>query len=90
VRSGGIGQAGAMRDKVAAWAGVVGARPEPLWSCLDELAAHDTQRVVDDALAEPEAADGADAGPRRDNASCDLNESASARDCHEVLLGAAA
>jgi exonuclease SbcD len=55
VRSGGIGQAGAMRDKVAAWAGVVGARPEPLWSCLDDLAAHETQRIVDDALAEPEA-----------------------------------
>jgi len=90
VRSGGIGQAGAMRDKVAAWAGVVGAQPEPLWSCLDELAAHETQRIVDDALAAPEAAAGADAGPRRDDASCDLNEAASARDCHEVSLGAAA
>ena len=60
VRSGGIGQVGAMRDKVAAWAGVVGARPEPLWSCLDELAAHETQRIVDDALAAPEASGDAD------------------------------
>jgi exonuclease SbcD len=90
VRSGGIGQAGAMRDKVAAWAGVVGVRPEPLWACLDELAAHEPQRIVEDALAAPEAAAGADAGPRRDDASCDLNESAPARDCHEVSLGAGA
>jgi exonuclease SbcD len=90
VRSGGIGQAGAMRDKIAAWAGVVGARPEPLWSCLDELAALETQRIVDDALAAPEAGATADSEPLRDGVSCDLNEAAPARDCHEVTLGAAA
>jgi exonuclease SbcD len=57
VRCGGIGQAAALRDKVAAWARVVDARPEPLWSCLDALAARETQQIVDDALAAP--ADGA-------------------------------
>ena len=75
VRSGGIGQAGAMRDKVAAWAGVVGARLEPLWSCLDELAEHETQLIVDAALAEIEAASG-------------LKEVEPAGDCLEVSLGA--
>jgi exonuclease SbcD len=90
VRSGGIGQAGALQDKVAAWAGVVGARPEPLWACLDELAAHETQRIVDDALAAPEASGGADAVLARDNATCDLNEAASARDCPMVSPGVAA
>ena len=89
VRSGGIGQVGAMRDKVAAWAGVVGARPEPLWSCLDELATHETQRIVDDALAAPEASGDADEMLGRDGTAGDLNEAASARDCHEVSLGAA-
>ena len=49
----GIGQAAALRDKVAAWARVVDARPEPLWACLDALAALETQQIVDDALAAP-------------------------------------
>lgn len=75
VRSGGIGQAGEMRDKVAAWAGVVGARPEPLWACLDELAAHEPQEIVDAALTEPEAASG-------------LKAVEPAGDCFDVSLGA--
>tara|TARA_B100001105_G_scaffold246270_2_gene229816 strand:+ start:10967 stop:12319 length:1353 start_codon:yes stop_codon:yes gene_type:complete len=88
VRSGGIGQAGALRDKVAAWAGVVGARPEPLWSCLDELAADQTQRIVDDALAEPEVAAAVDSqGPDGKPAS-GLKEVELAGDCLEVSAGA--
>jgi exonuclease SbcD len=87
VRSGGIGQAGAMRDKVAAWAGVVGARPEPLWSCLDELAANESQRIVDDALAEPDAAAAIDAqGPDGEPAS-GLKEVELAGDCFEGSPG---
>lgn len=54
VRCGGIGQAPALRDKVAAWARVVDARPEPLWSCLDALAACEAQQIVDDAMTAPE------------------------------------
>jgi exonuclease SbcD len=88
VRSGGIGQAGAMRDKVAVWAGVVGARPEPLWSCLDDLAAHETQLIVDDALAEPEAGAGGDAQRPGIWAASGLNEVELAGDCLEVSLGA--
>ncbi|MFO1195152.1 MAG: metallophosphatase family protein [Rhodoferax sp.] len=53
VRCGGIGQAADLRDKVAAWARVVDARPEPLWSCLDTLAAREPQQILDDALAAP-------------------------------------
>ncbi len=88
VRSGGIGQAGAMRDKVAAWAGVVGARPEPLWSCLDELAVHDAQAIVEAALAEPETAAGAYAlRPGREAAS-GLKEAELAENCLEVSSGA--
>jgi exonuclease SbcD len=88
VRSGGIGQAGAMRDKVAAWAVVVGARPEPLWSCLDELAADETQRIVDDALAEPEAAAAVDAQGPDGEAASDLKEVELAGDCLEGSPGA--
>lgn len=88
VRSGGIGQAGAMRDKVAAWAGVVGARAEPLWSCLDELAAHPTQRIVDDVLAEPEAAAADDARRSDGEAASDLKTLELAGDCIEVSAGA--
>lgn len=55
VRSGEIGKAAALRDKVAAWARVVDARPEPLWSCLDALAARETQQIVDEVIAEPES-----------------------------------
>lgn len=88
VRSGGIGRAGAMRDKVAAWAGVVGARPEPLWACLDELAAHETQRIVDAALAEPVAAVGVDAQRSVDEAASGLKEVELAGDCLEVSSGA--
>lgn len=87
VRSGGIGQAAAMRDKVAAWAGVVGARPEPLWSCLDALAADETQRIVDDALVELDAAAAVDAqGPDGEVAS-GLKEVKLAGDCPEVPPG---
>lgn len=88
VRSGGIGQAGAMRDKVAAWAGVVGARPEPLWSCLDELAVHETQRIVDAALAEPGAATAAGAQHPGAEAEGDLKVLELAGDCLEVSSGA--
>lgn len=88
VRAGGIGQAGAMRDKVAAWAGVVGARPEPLWSCLDELASQDAQQIVDEVLTEPEVVPEADEQPRA--AVCDLKEMARAKDCLQVLSGAPA
>ena len=88
VRSGGIGRAGAMRDKVAAWAGVVGARPEPLWSCLDELAADETQRIVDDTLAEPDAAAGDDAQRSRSAVATGLKEVEIAGDCREVSPGA--
>ena len=88
VRSGGIGQAGAMRDKVAAWAGVVGARPEPLWSCLDELAADETQRIVGDALAEPDVAAAVDAQGPGGEASSGLKEVELAEDCLEVSGGA--
>lgn len=88
VRSGGIGRAGAMRDKVAAWAGVVGARPEPLWACLDELAAHETQRIVDDALNESEVAAAVCAQrPGGEVVSC-LQAAELAGDCLEVSLGA--
>ncbi len=87
VRSGGIGQAGAMRDKVAAWAGVVGARPEPLWSCLDELAADETQRIVDAALVEPEAAPAVDAQGPDGEAASGLKEVELAGDCLEALAG---
>jgi exonuclease SbcD len=86
VRSGGIGQAGAMRDKVAAWAGVVGARPEPLWSCLDDLAAGETQRIVDYALAEPEAVTINAQGPGGE-AARGLKEVELAGDCLEVSQG---
>jgi exonuclease SbcD len=86
VRAGGIGQAGAMRDKVAAWAGVVGARPEPLWSCLEDLTAHETQRIVDAALAEPEEA--SRAIEQRPGAACDLNGAARTGDCRDALMGA--
>ncbi|MBN9206168.1 metallophosphoesterase family protein [Methylibium petroleiphilum] len=72
VRSGGIGQAGAMRGKVGAWAGVVGARPETLWSCLDELATNEMQRILDDALAEPQPAVTVDARRPDDEAANDL------------------
>jgi exonuclease SbcD len=85
VRAGGIGQAGAMRDKVAAWAGVVGARPEPLWACLEALAVHETQQIVDAALAEPEVVSGVD--EQRRGAACGLNEATPAGDCREELLG---
>jgi exonuclease SbcD len=88
VRSGGIGQAGAMREKVAAWAGVVGARPEPVWSCLDELAAHETQLIVDAALAEPEAVAGGDAQRPGIDAASGLKDVELAGDCLEVSLGA--
>jgi exonuclease SbcD len=88
VRSGGIGEAGAMRDKVAAWAGVVGARPEPLWSCLDELAADETQRIVDAALVEPEAAPAVDAQGPDGEAASGLKEVELAGDCLEALAGA--
>jgi exonuclease SbcD len=87
VRSGGIGQAGAMRDKVAAWAGVVGARPEPLWSCLDELATDETQRIVDDALAEPDAAAAVDAQGPDGEAASGLKEVELAGACLEVPPG---
>lgn len=87
VRSGGIGQAGAMRDKVAAWAGVVGARPEPLWACLDELAVHETQRIVDAALAEQGAAAAAGAQHPGAEAKGDLKVEL-AGDCLEVSSGA--
>jgi exonuclease SbcD len=90
VRSGGIGQAGAMRDKVAAWAVVVGARPEPLWSCLDELAADETQRIVDAALSEPDPAAAVDThGPCGETARS-LKEVELAGDCLEVSQGAPA
>lgn len=88
VRAGGIGQAGAMRDKVTAWAGVVGARPEPLWSCLDELASQEAQQIVDEVLVEPEVVPEADEQQRA--AACDLKELARAGDCPEVLSGAPA
>lgn len=88
VRAGGIGQAGAMRDKVAAWAAVVGARPEPLWSCLDELATREAQQIVDEVLAEPEAVPEAD--EQRHAAVGDLKETAPAGDCPEILFGAPA
>jgi exonuclease SbcD len=87
VRSGGIGQAGAMRDKVAAWAGVVGARPEPLWSCLDELAADEKQRIVDDALAELDAAAAVDAQGPDGEAASGLKEVELAGACFEVPSG---
>lgn len=88
VRAGGIGQAGAMRDKVAAWAAVVGARPEPLWSCLDELATQEAQLIVDEVLAEPEVVPQAD--EQRRAAVGDLKETALTGDCPEALLGAPA
>jgi len=88
VRSGGIGQAGSLRDKVAAWAGVVGARPEPLWSCLDALAAREAQQIVDDALAEPEGAAVADQPRCTDDAADHLQEAAVAELRREVALGA--
>jgi exonuclease SbcD len=88
VRSGGIGQADAMRDKVAAWAGVVGARPEPLWACLDELAADETQRIVDAALVEPESAAGDAAQRPRSAVATGLKEVELAGDCLEVSPGA--
>lgn len=88
VRSGGIGQAGAMRDKVAAWAGVVGARPEPVWSCLDKLAAHETQLIVDAALAEPEAVACDDAHRPGIETASGLKEVELAGDCLEVSSGA--
>lgn len=88
VRSGGIGQAGAIRDKVAAWAGVVCARPETLWSCLDELAEHETQLIVDAALAEPEAVARGDAMRPGIKAASGLKEVEPAGDCLEVSLGA--
>ena len=71
VRSGDIGKAAALRDKVAAWARVVDARPEPLWSCLDALAARETQQIVDDVIAEPESGTrgGASADGRSDGSS---------------------
>lgn len=83
VRSGGIGQAGAMRDKVEAWSRVVGARPEPLWSCLDELAAHEAQRIVDAALSEAVAVAGIDG-----EVVSGLKELELAGDCLEVSQGA--
>jgi DNA repair protein SbcD/Mre11 len=86
VRAGGIGRAGAMRDKVAAWAGVVGARPESLWSCLDELAVRETQRIVDETLAGADLPPGAEG--HREDSTHDLNVVAAARDCPEVALGA--
>lgn len=88
VRSGGIGQAGAMRDKVAAWAGVVGARPEPLWACLDELVACEPQQIVDVALAELEAAAEVDAPRPAVEVAIDLKELELAADCLEVSSGA--
>ncbi len=88
VRSGGIGQAGAMRDKVAAWAGVVGARPEPLWACLDELTACEPQQIVDAAVAELEAAADVDAQRPAGEAASDLKELELAGDCLEVSSGA--
>jgi exonuclease SbcD len=88
VRSGGIGQAGAMRDKLAAWAGVVGARPEPLWSCLDELAGNEPQQIVDAALAELEAAAEVDAQRPPGEVAGDLKELELAGDCLEVSSGA--
>ena len=88
VRSGGIGRAGALRDKVAAWAGVVGARAEPLWSCLDELAAHQTQRIVDDVLAEPQPTEADDAQRSDGEAASGLKTPELAGDCLEVSAGA--
>ncbi|EWS59826.1 hypothetical protein Y694_02384 [Methylibium sp. T29-B] len=88
VRSGGIGQAGAMRDKVVAWAGVVGARPEPLWACLDELAACEPQQIVDAALAELDAAAEVDAQRSAGEGASDLKELEPAGDCLEVSSGA--
>jgi DNA repair protein SbcD/Mre11 len=88
VRSGGIGQAGAMRDKVAAWAGVVGARPEPLWACLDELTACEPQRIVDAAVAELEAAAEVDAPRPAGEVASDLQALELAGDCLEVSSGA--
>ena len=88
VRSGGIGRAGAMRDKVAVWASVVGARPEPLWACLDEFAAHEPQQIVDAALAELDAAAEVDAQRPADEATSDLKQLELAGDCLEVSSGA--
>ncbi len=88
VRSGGIGQAGAMRDKVEAWAGVVGVRPESLWACLDELAAHEPQQIVDPALAELGVAAEVDAQRPAGEVATDLKALELAGDCLEVSSGA--
>jgi exonuclease SbcD len=89
VRSGGIGQAGSMRDKVAAWARVVDARPEPLWSCLEDLGEQEAQRIVDAALAEPESAGGHVQRPGGGAAS-GLQATEFAGDCLAGLMGAQA
>ncbi len=87
VRAGGIGQAGAMRDKVAAWAGVVGARSEPLWACLEALATQGVQRIVDEALAGPEAVGGFHEAVQGDPAHAGLMQTAPVGDCQAVSPG---
>jgi len=88
VRAGGIGQAGALRDKVAAWAAVIDARPEPLWTCLEELATREPQRIVDDALAAPQGANGMQEAVQADAAQCRLNEQAPVKHRASFSVGA--
>lgn len=90
VRAGGIGQAGALRDKVAAWAAVVDARPEPLWICLDELMTREAQRIVDDALAAPQGANGRQEAVQADAAPYRLDEQAPVTHRTPVSVGAEA
>lgn len=88
VRAGGIGQPGALRDKIAAWAGVVDARPEPLWTCLDELATREVQRIVDDVLAGPQGAVGMQEAGQADPAQGRCTKQAPVTDRASVSVGA--
>jgi len=53
---------------------VVDARPEPLWSCLEMLAARETQQIVDVVIVEPESGTRAVASAAGNEATVHLKE----------------